>query len=163
MNREFLQKHGFEGFVTIGELMTGTWSQIPAQMGVYVVLRESEAVPHFLPKGTGGFFKGDPNVPIAELEAHWVKGAEVVYIGKAGGFGISATLQKRLRLYLRFGQGRAVGHRGGRYIWQLSDSQKLVVCWRTLTDEDPRDVERKMIADFKAAHDGKRPFANLID
>ena len=164
MNREFLQAQGFEGFKTMGELMNGPSTLIPAQKGVYVVLRESESDPRFLSEGTGGFFKGkNPNVSIAELEANWVEGTPVVYIGKAGGAGSSATLQKRLSQYLRFGQGANVGHWGGRYIWQLSDSRDLIVCWKTLTSDEPREVERQMIADFKAAHGGKRPFANMMD
>ena len=162
MNRELLQAQGFEGFRTIGGLMNGVRTLIPAQMGVYVVLRESESAPQFLSEGTGGFFKGrNPNVSIAELKANWVEGAQVVYIGKAGGFGSSATLQKRLLQYLHFGQGVNVGHWGGRYIWQLADSRDLVVCWKKLANEDPRDVERMMIQEFKTAHTGKRPFANL--
>ena len=164
MNRDFLQAQGFEGFMTIGELMGGAKTLIPARMGVYVVLRESEAAPQFQSEGTGGFFKGrNPNVSLAELTDNWVEGTPVVYIGKAGGSDSSATLQKRLTQYLRFGQGANVGHWGGRYIWQLADSKDLVVCWKVLSNEDPRDVEQKMIADFKAVHGGKRPFANLKD
>ena len=132
--------------------------------GVYVVLRESESSPQFLSEGTGGFFKGkNPNVSIAELKANWVEGTHVIYIGKAGGADSSATLQKRLGQYLRFGQGANIGHWGGRYIWQLADSRDLVVCWKTLTNEEPREIEHQMIADFKAVHAGKRPFANLKD
>ena len=164
MNRDFLQAQGFEGFKTVGELMDGTKTRIPVQMGVYVVLRESKSAPQFLTKGTGGFFKSkDPNVPLAELETNWLTGTSILYIGKAGGTGNSATLQKRLSQYLRFGQGANVGHWGGRYIWQLADSRDLVVCWKILTNEEPREVEQQMIADFKAAHAGKRPFANLMD
>jgi hypothetical protein len=164
MNREFLLAQGFEGFKTMGELMDGARILIPAQKGVYVVLRESDSAPKFLPDGTGGFFKGkNPNVSIAELEANWVKGTPVVYIGKAGGAGSSATLQKRLGQYLRFGQGANVGHWGGRYIWQLADSRNLVVCWKTLTNEKPREVEHQMIAEFRTTHFGKRLFANLMD
>jgi hypothetical protein len=164
MNREFLQAQGFEGFKTMGELMDGARAQVPAQKGVYVVLRESESSPQFLSEGTGGHFKGqNPNVPISELKGNWVEGTPIVYIGKAGGTGSSATLNKRLGQYLRFGQGANIGHWGGRYIWQLADSRDLVVCWKTLTDDDPREVEHQMIAEFKAAHAGKRPFANLMD
>lgn len=100
------------------------------------------------------------DVSIAELEANWVEGTSVVYIGKAGGVGSSATLQKRISQYIRFGQGANVGHWGGRYIWQLADSRDLVVCWKILTNEEPREVERLMIADFIDVHGGKRPFAN---
>ena len=163
-NREFLQAQGFEGFKTMGELMDGSRTQIPAQKGVYVVLRESETSPQFLSEGTGGHFKGqDPNVPISELKDNWVEDTPIVYIGKAGGTGSSATLNKRLGQFLRFGQGANIGHWGGRYIWQLADSKDLVVCWKTLTNDEPREVEHQMIQDFKVIHAGKRPFANLMD
>ncbi len=164
MNKKQLKEQGFEGFKTMGELMTGAKNQIPAQKGVYVVLRETESVPQFVSEGTGGHFKGqNPNVSISELEDNWVEDTPIVYIGKAGGANSSATLNKRLGQYLRFGQGANIGHWGGRYIWQLADSRDLVVCWKTLTNEEPRDVEHKMIADFKELHAGKRPFANLRD
>ena len=162
--RNQLKAQGFEGFKTMGELMAGAKSKIPAQKGVYVVLRENASAPQFLSEGTGGHFKGqNPNVSLSELEDNWVEGTSIVYIGKAGGAGSSATLNKRLGQYLRFGQGSNVGHWGGRYIWQLADSRDLVVCWKALTDEEPRDVEHKMIVDFKKRHSGKRPFANLMD
>jgi len=106
MNRDYLQAQGFEGFKTVGELIDGAKTLIPAQKGVYLVLRESVSAPQFLTKGTGGFFKGkNPNVSLAELEENWVANTPVLYIGKAGGTSSSATLQKRLAQYLRFGQG----------------------------------------------------------
>ena len=157
MNRDFFQMRGFEGFKTIRELVEEK-KLIPAQKGVYVVLRESESTPQFLLKGTGGHFKGkDPNVPISELKENWVEGTPIVYIGKSNG------LCKRLSQYLRFGQGANVSHWGGRYIWQLVDYLDLVICWKTLEDDDPREMERLMIAEFKENHAGKRPFANLAD
>jgi len=64
---------------------------------------------------------------------------------------------------MQFGQGKAVGHYGGRYIWQLQDAKDLVVCWKVTLDDEPRVVEKQMIEEFKAAHGGKRPFANLVD
>lgn len=157
-SREILKTLGFEGFKSMGELMAGAKSLIPAQMGVYVVLRESDSEPQFLEEGTGGFFKRkNPNVSISELQSNWVEKTSIVYIGS------SVTLNKRLGLYLRFGQGANVGHWGGRYIWQLQDSRDLIVCWKRLSSDEPREVERQMIEDFKSSHSGRRPFANLRD
>ena len=161
--REKLKKIGFVGFKTIRDLM-GSCKDIPKDMGVYVVLRENESEPQFIKEGSGGFFKGkNPNVSFSELKTNWIDNEPVVYIGKAGGSKNSATLQTRLEQYMRFGQGENIGHWGGRYIWQLEDSKDLVVGWKTLTDKEPREVERQMIADFKNAYGGKRPFANLRD
>lgn len=163
-DRELLKSLGFEGFMSMRELMAGAKSQIPNQMGVYVILRESNSEPIFMEEGTGGFFKGkNPNVTLVELRSNWVDGTTIIYIGKAGGTGSSATLNKRLGQYLRFGKGANVGHWGGRYIWQLQDSRDLVVCWKKLSSEEPREMEQKMIEEFKALHSGMRPFANLTD
>ncbi|MBQ0085808.1 MAG: hypothetical protein KBS65_06175 [Prevotella sp.] len=154
---------GFEGFVTIQDLMTSMLC-VPKKKGVYAIIRLSNDKPHFLKVGTGGHFKGkDPNVPITELENNWVCDTDIVYIGKAGSIKGSATLHSRLNQYMKFGQGKNIGHKGGRYIWQLADSKLLLVCWLTTPDEDPEDVEKNLIQDFKLAHCGNRPFANLRD
>lgn len=158
-----LKSKGFIGFKTMGELM-GNPSLISQTKGVYVVLYEGDNPPKFLHEGTGGFFKGkNPNVSVSELEDNWIDGTSIVYIGKAGGTGSSATLQSRLKQYLRFGQGANVGHWGGRYIWQIADVKNLVVCWKPLADTEPRELEYQMIEEFKASHHGLRPFANLKD
>ena len=76
----------------------------------------------------------------------------------------TALCERTLRVKgLHFGQGDNVGQWGGRNIWQLADSRDLVFCGKTLTYKEPRAVECQMIADFKAVHVGKRPFANLKD
>ena len=159
-NLNDLHINGFVGFIKISDLMHDI-SSIPKSMGVYLVLNLN-GKPEFVVPGTGGYFKGkDPNVPKVELESKWVDNTIVVYIGKAGAEGISATLQSRINLLLRFGQRRGVGHWGGRYIWQLSGAKDLVVCWKPLTSEDPRIEEAELIQKFFAFY-SKRPFANLI-
>lgn len=113
------------------------------------------------PLAPGGWFRGkDPNVAEAVLRANWVENASVLYIGKAGDPGKSATLRSRLTQYLKFGDDKAVGHWGGRYIWQLADAQELCVAWKPLPDGEPSVVETALIAAF-SAHYGRRPFANL--
>lgn len=44
---------------------------------------------------------------------------------------------------MSFGQGKPVGHWGGRLIWQLEDVKDLIVCWKVLEKEEPRDVEKE--------------------
>ena len=157
-----IKKAGFMGFKKMSELFACTYS-IPKEKGVYLVLNPNQKSPIFLQTGTGGHFKGkNPNVQIDELKSNWVDDSLVVYIGKAGKEGSQATLQSRLRQYFRFGQGKNVGHWGGRFIWQLKKSEELIVCWKTLPTSDPRTVEAELIRQFVSEFT-KRPFANLVD
>ena len=156
------KKNGFQGFLTIGELQRNS-SIIPKSIGIYYILYLKKGKPKFLKVGTGGFFKyKNPNVNIEELEQNWVENSEIVYIGKAGSFDGSATLNSRLRQYLNFGLGKKVGHWGGRYIWQIENSQDLIVCWKIADKIEPREMEKEQIKNYKIEN-GKRPFANLTD
>ena len=92
----------------------------------------------------------------------------VIYIGQAGGVRngkwSDSNLRERLKKYFDFGLGKPVGHWGGRLIWQIENSDKLIVCWKELPDKvkDPCKEESKLIEKFKTTF-GKRPFANLRD
>jgi hypothetical protein len=159
---EEIKNAGFNGFKKISELILDN-SCLPKIKGVYVVLNVGNKAPEFLSKGTGGYFKGkNPNVSIEELKRNWVDKAIVVYIGKAGTEEGKSTLKSRLSQYLRFGQGKNIGHYGGRLIWQLKHSGDLVVCWKTLSKEDPRTLEANLIRQFVSKY-SNRPFANLKD
>jgi hypothetical protein len=124
---------------------------------VYIVLRERLDLPEFLQINPGGRFKGqDPTVSPEALNANWVTGASVLYIGKAK----IERLRTRLREFADFGAGRPIGHWGGRLIWQLSDSGELLAAWKeTPVGVDPKLVEAELIARFRSAY-GKPPFAN---
>lgn len=159
-----LENLGFKGFIAVKDLQKDT-SVIPRTNGVYAVVRLCKSHPTFLANGTGGFFKDrNPNVDILTLEDKWVDGTEILYIGKAGGGTSSSTLYKRIKQYLDFGNGKKVGHWGGRYIWQLKDSADLCFCWKeTPTGSLPREEETGLITIFKESHEGKLPFANLTE
>jgi len=151
---------GFKGFKTISELWCDT-SEIPDMKGVYLVLTPSIEQPKFIFPGVGGFFKDkNPNKPTDELKMNWVDNSNVIYIGKAGSLNGQATLKKRIKQYLRFGQGKKVGHWGGRFIWQLSNHEELMFCWKEIPNQDPRVVERELISSYLKQF-GCRPFANL--
>lgn len=153
-----LQDQGFEGFLTVADLRRGNFKDISEVPGVYLVVRECRSRPDFLEVGTGGHFKNrNPNVSVAELVDEWVEGALIVYIGQT-----KVSLQERIRAMIKFGEGKRVGHRGGRLIWQLKDAERLQVCWKELQEEDPLSVERELIQAFKSQY-GARPFANLRD
>ena len=159
--KKYLDEGSYE-FKSIKELMQSC-EELPYEKGVYMVLRTSNDAPTFLKEGTGGFFKGkDPNVSIEELEDNWIDDEPILYIGQTGGNGSSNTLQRRIRQNILFGQGKNIGHYGGRYIWQLADAAELLVCWKPLADNDPKQVEEEMMQIFKQVHNGRRPFANLI-
>jgi hypothetical protein len=152
---EELKKEGFTGFKKMNDLFIDS-SFLPDNNGVYLVLNSDNKLAEFLTIGSGGHFKGkNPNVSLAELKANWVENTKVVYIGKAN------SLKKRLRQYFGFGQGKNIGHYGGRLIWQLKNSKDLVVCWKSTTS-DPREFEANLIQQFISIY-GCRPFANLKD
>jgi len=161
-NLDELKQNGFKGFKTIKDLLLDS-TVLPMTRGVYLVLNTNNKNVEFLSTGSGGFFKGkNPNVSISELEANWVDNTIALYIGKAGGINSQANLRSRLRQYLRFGQGKNVGHWGGRFIWQLRKSEDLIICWKELPNQDPREEELTIIKDFVRIY-GKRPFANLVN
>ena len=158
-----IRRHGFQGFTSIAALQASACRDVPAEQGVYLVLRPDRAVPTFLAKSVGGHFKGkDPTVDEEKLRRKWIDETAVVYIGKAGQADGNATLRSRLLAYMRFGQGEPIGHWGGRYIWQLEGSGRLLVCWKVTPDQTPAVVESALIQEFKGIY-GKRPFANLRD
>ena len=150
-----IKKLGFTGFKKMSELFLDS-SMLPDSNGVYLVLNTDNKPGDFLTVGSGGHFKGkNPNISLAELKSNWVDSTKVVYIGKA------TSLKSRLRQYFGFGQGKNIGHYGGRLIWQLKYSRELVVCWKVLTT-DPRKYEAELIQQFVSIY-GLRPFANLKD
>lgn len=167
---EEIKTNGFDGFITIQELLNNK-NKIPNTKGIYMVLYVSNSIPVFLNIGSGPSLykkKDNPNVSTELLGNCWVKNSKVIYIGKAGGKNSKgeetrATLRKRLGTYLSFGQGKDVRHWGGRYIWQIKDPTSLIVCWKSTPFEDPRDIENKLILEFKRFYQEKRPFANLRD
>lgn len=160
-NIENLRRNGFSGFVSVAALRQDL-TQIPDIRGVYMVVRKIGSQPQFRATGSGGHYKGtDPNVPIEKLRKNWVEETCVLYIGKAGDEHSQATLRSRLRQYLQFGAGKPIGHKGGRYIWQLWDAEDLLFCWKPLPSGNPPKEETALLAAFKGQYEGRLPFANL--
>lgn len=152
LDRRDLEDRGFEGFVRIRALQRGC-PTVPTLPGIYVVIRLSSEDPTFLETSVGGHFKGqDPTVSTERLREKLVPGAHILYIGRGG------NLRKRLDLLARFSRGEAVGHWGGRFLWQLADHDDLLVAWLNTTDQEGQEAE--LIEEFAAAYDAL-PLANL--
>jgi hypothetical protein len=150
---------GFSEPVTLVELRETRCASVPAHAGIYLIERELESSPQFRIPSTGGWFKGqDPNCALDIVDAKWVGGARIHNIGKAAG---QKGLKGRLRQLIDFGIGKPVGHRGGRLLWHLEDSDDLLVRWRICTADEADRAETTAIADFKRSHRGMRPFANM--
>ena len=133
--------------------------------GVYVVIANDTKTPKFINPGSGGFFKGrDPNVEIKELEENWVKFSDkddkILYIEKAGDKDPvnEAILRKRVRAFMKFGDEKPTAHRGGKSIWQLDNTNDLMVLWKFC--EDPEGEKTTLLNEFKKKHNNRLPFAN---
>lgn len=160
INKQTLKEDGFSGFRSFKELDT---NRIPQAPGIYVVLKPEGFERLFLAKSVGGRFKKrNPSLLPAALEAEWIEDADVLYIGKAGpGSTGNRGLRKRIQEFADFGRGKPVGHWGGRLIWQLSDSQSLVIAWKELAAAEVNAAEAAYHAKFISTY-GRLPFANLV-
>lgn len=158
LTRAGLMARGFAGFERFkGIVLDG----VPAQSGVYVVLRELDSRPVFLTHSPAGWFKGqNPTVPVGELETAWPDSAHCVYVGKAGpGNTGKRGLRRRIKEFRQYGDGRQVAHQGGRRIWQLADADDFIIAWLETPGRDPAVTEAELIRAFVAEH-GKRPIGN---
>ena len=155
-----IREAGFTGFYPVAQLRLDHVT-VPAIPGIYLIVQPNDDTPVFLPKGSGGFFKKrEPNLPMAELSDKWLQECKILYVGKAGGSHSKATLRSRLKQYLDFGNGKSVGHYGGRLIWQLKHHPELLVAWRAIPTGSPREEEKQLISAISDFY-GRRPFANL--
>ena len=143
-----LRQAGFQGFVPLLDIPRPS---IPADQGVYAILRPVELEPTFLPANLGKNLK---SYGPWELRRRWLSGVEVIYIGKAGGRG---GLRARLAPFSKM----AKGHSGGRSIWQLDNPEVLIVAWMpTIHEFTAVEVEDYLLSSFHVSH-GKLPFANI--
>lgn len=150
---------GFSEPFTIEELRRTRYAGIPQSPGIYVILRTSDTKPRFLPESAAGRFKSkDPSYPPDVVSGNWVNGARIMYIGMTIA---RKGLKGRLCQFFDFGSGKAVGHRGGRHLWHLRDSETLRVRWRTCAAEEAYANETAAIACFNSIYGGRRPYANM--
>ena len=160
INVQTLKNDGFTGFRSLEQLDI---NRVPRAPGLYVVLKPGGFERRFLAKSVGARFKKrDPSLPHPALEAEWVENADVLYIGKAGpGSTGNRGLRKHIQEFTEFGRGKPVGHWDGRLIWQLANSQSLIIAWKELAAEELNHAEAAYHAEFVRVY-GRLPFANVV-
>jgi hypothetical protein len=165
INRQSLKQDGFTGFRTLTELDI---NRIPQKPGIFAVLQpegagSSDFRPQFLAKSTAGVFKKkDPTLNAEALDAEWVDGADVLYLGKAGpGSKGNRGLRRQIQEFVDFGMGKPPGHWDGRLIWQLAAAKTLVIAWKELPVDQLTAAEAGYHAAFVKEH-GRLPYANLV-
>jgi len=117
------------GIVSVRKLDASRCRQVPAEPGVYAVVRPSMAPPRFRTQSTGGRFKGkDPTVAKEILAGRWVD-TDVLYLGRS-----RPPLRGRILDLVDYGSGGPAAHQGGRYLWQLQGSDDFLVAWKPTPD-----------------------------
>lgn len=160
-SRSGLEEAGYEGFLPFARL---AGSFVTKEPGIYVVLRTVSSRPAFLTESPAAMATDQTRSPDF-LAGEWVAGTDMLYIGKANWGSRRDGVWRRLKQYRRTGAGRSDSHLGGVWIWQVSDVDELLVCWKASddrSDEAVRDLERCLIAGFASRY-GRRPFANRVD
>lgn len=159
-DRKGLKLEGFSGFRPIDKLDA---MRIPQGTGLFAVLAPEGFQPRFLRKSTAGVFKRkDPSLPEAALAAEWVDSAAVLYLGKAGpGSKGNRGLRRQIQEFLDFGQGKPPGHWDGRLVWQLAETERLLIAWKELPAEQLSKAEADCHSAFIEGY-GKLPYANLV-
>jgi hypothetical protein len=160
INRQSLKQDGFTGFRALGDLEI---NRIPQKPGIFAVLQPEGFRPQFLARSTAGVFKKkDPTLKADALEAQWVDGADVLYVGKAGpGSKGNRGLRRQIQEFVDFGKGKPPGHWDGRLIWQLGAASQLLIAWKELPVEELNAAEASYHAAFVEEF-GHLPFANLV-
>ena len=152
-----LRQYGFVGFVpfrTWDRSMVGTQDA----EGVYAIVRSGK-LPTFLDED--GSKPRSRSWSRAEVAARWVSGAEIVYIGQAPlRTNQRDGVAKRLDEFHSHGYRTGKSHYGGRLLWQLSDSDDLVVAWKMVPVGMAGLIESGLILGFVEEY-GRRPFANV--
>lgn len=159
--KEEIDSLGLDG-ITFVKNLKNSCNIIPEKPGVYVVLGNFTEMPEFLEKSTGPevyIKKGKTiklNYPVKDLKRKWVEDTWIMYIGKT-----DAKLCGRISDYVEFGRGKNVAHRGGRAIWQLPESDDLLIGWKIIEGTGKAaETEKVWLKEFKKRHKDRLPFAN---
>lgn len=139
--------------VTLRELIGSNCQNIPEVPGVYWVLAPEGMTISFTEKLRN---KYAPLYPVKKLLNKYEKctESEVLYIGKAEGAG---GLRQRLKQYMKYGHGESRIHKGGRAIWQIEDSELLLLAYEPCDHAENR--EKQLLQEYKQRN-GTYPLAN---
>ena len=160
INTQSLKQDGFTGFRPLQDLDI---NRIPQKPGIFAVLRPEGFLPQFLARSTAGIFKKkNPSLKTEALDAEWVDGADVLFVGKAGpGSKGNRGLRRQIQEFVDFGEGKPPGHWDGRLIWQLAVPGSLIIAWKELPVEQLNAAEARYHAAFVEEY-GRLPYANLV-
>lgn len=160
MTKKTLTADGFAGFRAFEDLEI---MRVPQGPGIFAVLKPAAFEPRFLAKSAAGTFrKKDPSLKKEALAAEWVAEADVLYLGKASaGSQGNRGLRKQVQEFVDYGRGRPIIHWDGRLLWQLADSEDLIIAWKELPAAEVNVAEASYHAEFRRLY-GSLPFANLV-
>lgn len=139
--------------VTFKELYRNDCKSVPEEPGVYWVL-----APEGMPIR---FSECDyrPEAKIYPARLLWEKyercvDRKTLYIGKAEG---KRGLRQRLRQYMDYGQGKGKIHAGGRAVWQIPDTEFLLLAYEVC--KAPGEREHQLLREYRELN-GSYPLAN---
>ncbi|MCC3868649.1 hypothetical protein [Terrisporobacter mayombei] len=155
--------------ITVEELYKNGYKDIPTRGGVYIV-KVPENFTVEITNNTTGIkeHKGKNllyNKEYLEEKYNKVVDKDILYYGKA------TSLRNRITSLVKYAYGKCKNHRGGKALWQIKNSTKLIIeyyIFDDLNDEvknnnKPRDEEKRLIMEYKNKNNNERPFANFKD
>lgn len=139
--------------VTVKELCCNNCSSIPDVPGVYWILAP-EGMPILFHERE--YHPKAQIYPFEKLHDKFERCTEhkTLYIGKAEG---THGLRQRLKQYMDYGQGKGNVHRGGRAIWQIENSDLLLVAYEVC--KHPAAQEHQLLQEYREQN-GTYPLAN---
>ena len=177
-SKRTLRDYGFTGFVAVRDLVEqfkrrnitiSGEALVPSKPGIYIAWWPHKHSPKILERSEALLRQGGltPTEKTDKLECKLVSNSQVLYIGKVGKAGDeNRALKTRIQEYLKSGnkiesRARVGNHSGGRYIWQIENSDEIEFCWKPIIDRDSREIEKYLIELYMQCYSGKKPFANI--
>ena len=148
--------------VTVEELHENGYKDIPTMGGVYIV-KAPENFSVEITNNTTAIKNHEGknllyNKEFLEEKYSKVIDKSILYYGKA------TNLRNRISALVKYGYNECKNHRGGKALWQLKNSSKLIIEYYICDDSrNPREEEKRLIQEYKNKNNNNRPFANFQD